>query len=184
MNIIRFREKLKTLERDNIMSKQGVDSFMNAPVFLAGSLANMTDEEVEWCEQHVLDETGRVPEHLPFDLFSILYKIEDHAEAGITDQALMVCGKPFNITRGKNYQQGIKAKCGLWSMMKVDKQDCVVTVGITGREENGMAITVHRDGEDVTSSIQGGKRDSIRSSQCNAQGCVRHHEPGEHCPSG
>lgn len=146
MNIMRFREKLKAFPKQGILKQATVDILLRSPVFLAGTISHMSDIEVEWCEQHVLDETKRVPKNLPFPVFSILYSVAEHAKDNIVDQALIVWGRPYS-------SDNLRIKFALWGMMKVDGIEGVTVCGFTGQRDNGLAINTFRDGIETTQEV-------------------------------
>jgi hypothetical protein len=155
MNPLRFRDKLKQLPKDRIIKPQTLAIILDAPVFMLGSIAPLTDMEIEWCEQHVLDDTKRVPKSLPFPVFSILYGMPSYQAEGITDCTLTVWGTPYSYAMAHDFNTRTdagetKAKLGLWGTMKVGGHECVFLAGFTGEQSRGMCINVFQDGTEAT----------------------------------
>jgi hypothetical protein len=150
MNPLRFRDKLKQLPKDGIIKPQTLAIILDAPVFMLGSIAPLTDLEIEWCEQHVLDDTKRVPKSLPFPVFSVLYSVPDHEANGITDCTLTVWGKPYTVSLAK---ADTTVKFGLWGTMNVDGDECVSLAGFTGEEKKGICVNIFKNGIENTQQI-------------------------------
>lgn len=147
MNIIRFREAVKEAGNGKgpIVTSQ-VSEILSAPVFLCGDIEQLNDEELEWCEQHILDEGKRYPRHLPFPLFSAIYSLPAYENEGITDNAIIICGKPSPLA-------GSESKVQLICTMKADGHLGWLSFYFMGRKDHGLAFDVYLDGRRITATM-------------------------------
>jgi hypothetical protein len=162
MNPLRFRDKLKQWRKDGIIKHQTLATILDAPVFVFGVIESLANMEIEWCEQHVLDDTKRVPKSLPFPVFSVLYGVQSYEAEGIKDCALTVWGTPYTIERTHDFDTRAdtgetKVKLGLWGSMKVEGHECVFLAGFTGEQSRGMCINVFQDGIESTKHVMSTK---------------------------
>lgn len=77
MNIMRFRERLRKMRQFKIITESGYDLISNSPVFVCGRLNPLSDEELEFARQEILDEHGKSFKKAPFPVFSILPQAAD-----------------------------------------------------------------------------------------------------------
>lgn len=155
MNLIRFRERLASLSGKQL-KPEAVMEFQSSPVFMVGSLAPMSDMELEWCRQHVLDASGRVPSNLPFRVFSVIYTIDGHAYEGVTNTALLVWGKEYSHaykSEDKRTDERIDSKITTHMMLEIGKDQGFVVSRFTGKERHGIVSSCYLNGKDTTSKI-------------------------------
>lgn len=148
MNLVRIRELIPQMVKAQALTSESAREFLTAPVFHYPKPHQLTDDEIEFCEQHIIEPGGIVPTRLPYPVFII---------AGDEDgDTTYVWAKPFHYLKSK----GDVRECKLFALCRwnLDGHEAWLTchynqprpgdvLPVDGRVRNGITMGFYRDGE-------------------------------------
>ena len=142
MNIIRQREQLKLLLSTKLINQRQSIEFATSPVFKFGKHQPLTEDELEWCHGNLCEGESHVPIKFPFECFTILY---DDPDSSVEPCVLRVISRN-HTTSCPETGKPLEMKLAVYVSVKVDKDDCIFYLDLTGYRSRGALIALWRAG--------------------------------------
>jgi hypothetical protein len=154
MNQMRFRELLKSARDSVAMTSAEYHGTIHNPCFQYGVRESISDQEMQWCMENLMDqesEVGEMPNRLPFDVFSVWFSNTtvpcDPPDDTLKILGMVVSGIHREFERKDKPGVTFKSKLMILTFLEIDGRSCWMRCNYSGKKKEGLYMNSWRDGK-------------------------------------